>query len=268
MLPFPSVHIQKAKTKTQIKLLEAAEMDEFEMLCVRGASPPRNSAFDDSFDKHPATYGGASDDSDSYYRSNYAERRERRKRNRRRKRTASTEDPHSDKEDGGICFRNYHGQCNDATCKRSHEFRTPRKLELCKFFLTNQCVKRRNCTYMHNEFPCKYYYLGIAHDKAKCTFAHGSPLSPSMQGALLKHIERAPKQILGDFPKVYQSMAGQMMRAQHEKLVEEFKESSASDDRPSKSKKRKSEYSTYGGFACIERTTTNDTFQLTQNYGS
>lgn len=72
-------------------------------------------------------------------------------------------------------------------------------------------------------------------------FAHGGPLEPAMQGALLKHIERAPKQILGDFPKIYQTNAGQMMRAQHEKLTEEFNKSGAdSADGPSKAKKRKS----------------------------
>lgn len=218
-------------------------MDEFEMLCVRGASPPRT-LFDPaaSFDKHPSVY--ATDDSEDedqrYLRSTFQERREhRRKRSRRRKRTASTDDPHQS--DDGICCRKYHGPCMDAMCKRSHEFRTPRKLELCKFFLTGQCVKSRNCTYMHTEFPCKYYYLGISHDTANCMFAHGGPLEPALQGALLKHIERAPKQILGDFPKVYQSNAGKMMRAQHEKLVEEFSKSGAdSADGPSKSKKRKS----------------------------
>lgn len=241
-------------------------MDEYEMLCVRGASPPPMLPFDGAatFDKRAPAAGvyGSDDDSDNddqrYLRSTFLERREhRRKRSRRRKRTASTDDPQqqsSDHKDDGICFRNYRGQCADASCKRSHEFRMPRKLELCKFFLTGQCIKSRNCTYMHTEFPCKFYYLGIAHDAAKCMFAHGAPLEPALQGALLKHIERAPKQILGDFPKMYQSNAGQMMRAQHEKLVEEFNNNkggggggggSDSTDAPSKSKKRKSELTSF-----------------------
>lgn len=215
------------------------------MLCVNGASPPRM-AIDDEMarDYSAATTGYGSDnnsDDQRYYRSTQQERRElRRQRNRKRRRTASTDD--ADKCDG-VCLRNYRGQCADAACKRSHEFRTPRKLELCKFFLTGQCMKTNHCTYMHNDFPCKYYYLGIAHDKAKCQFSHGAPLEPALQGALLKHIERAPKSILGDFPRVYQTQAGKMMRAQHEKLVEQQKcgnTEASSSDSSRRSKKKKS----------------------------
>lgn len=52
------------------------------------------------------------------------------------------------------------------------------KLELCKFYLMDCCAKGENCSYMHSEFPCKFYHTGLACSEGKdCKFAHGQPLS-------------------------------------------------------------------------------------------
>lgn len=89
-----------------------------------------------------------------------------------------------------------------------------RKLELCKFYLMDCCAKRNNCLYMHSDFPCKYYYLGlhcILKDKNKCKFQHGAPLTDNVRTILLKHLETAPKEILGDFPRISRENACKML---------------------------------------------------------
>jgi hypothetical protein len=105
---------------------------------------------------------------------------------------------------------------------RSHESRAPRKMELCKFYLMECCAKRENCLYMHSDFPCKYYYLGMkCQMPEKCVFMHGKPLTDQLRIILLKHLETAPKEILGDFPRLSHETAVKMLTATHKKLVDE-----------------------------------------------
>lgn len=85
------------------------------------------------------------------------------------------------------------------------------------------CAKRDKCLYLHGDFPCKYYYLGMKnHDQDQCKFSHGKPLSDQMRTILLKHLETAPKEILGDFPRLKTETAMNMLNVQHQKLLKEF----------------------------------------------
>lgn len=55
------------------------------------------------------------------------------------------------------------------------------KLELCKFYLMDCCAKGDKCSYMHSEFPCKFYHAGLSCAQGEnCKFAHGKPLSDGM----------------------------------------------------------------------------------------
>ncbi|EDX00806.1 protein suppressor of sable [Drosophila yakuba] len=99
----------------------------------------------------------------------------------------------------------------------------PRKLELCKFYLMDCCAKRDKCSYMHKEFPCKYYYLGMdCYAGDACLFHHGEPLSEQLRNILLKHMETAPKEILGDFKRISRDIALVQMTRRHEQLCEQF----------------------------------------------
>lgn len=60
------------------------------------------------------------------------------------------------------------------------------------------------------------------HDQDNCKFSHGKPLSDQMRNILLKHLETAPKEILGDFPRLKTETAMNMLSVQHQKLLKEF----------------------------------------------
>lgn len=85
------------------------------------------------------------------------------------------------------------------------------------------CAKREKCLYMHSDFPCKFYYLGMTdHDRSTCKFAHGRPLNDQLRNILLKHLETAPKEILGDFRRINRDRAVYLLGLQHQKLLVEF----------------------------------------------
>ena len=85
------------------------------------------------------------------------------------------------------------------------------------------CAKREKCSYMHGDFPCKYYYLGLKCMNKDCKFNHGKPLTESLKMILLKHLDTAPKEILGDFPRIGRENALKMIAVTHAKLMIEFK---------------------------------------------
>lgn len=95
-------------------------------------------------------------------------------------------------------------------------------MELCKFWLMECCAKKDKCSYMHGDFPCKYYYLGLKCINKDCKFMHGKPLSDNIKAILLKHLDTAPKEILGDFPRIGRENANKMIAQTHVKLCQEF----------------------------------------------
>ncbi|XP_058063603.1 protein suppressor of sable [Anopheles bellator] len=99
----------------------------------------------------------------------------------------------------------------------------PRKMELCKFYLMDCCAKREKCLYMHKDFPCKYYYLGMkCKEREKCHFSHGEPLTNDLRIILLKHLETAPQEILGDFQRINRETAIGLLNTTHRKLLERY----------------------------------------------
>lgn len=190
--------------------------DDQEFLNVRGASPTMvhninpMQQYDDSYE---------SDNSRSSYESydsmerRYEGRRPKRERRGRFDRNKKQETKGSYKRSGRDRDR------DDSDSEKS------RKMELCKFYLMECCAKRDKCLYMHSDFPCKYYYLGLQcnlKEKNQCKFSHGKPLLDTTRAILLKHLETAPKEILGDFPRISRDNAIKMIDATHIKLMIEF----------------------------------------------
>ncbi|XP_046399938.1 protein suppressor of sable [Ischnura elegans] len=105
-------------------------------------------------------------------------------------------------------------QSHGEDCPYSHDAVPPRKLELCKFYLMDCCAKKDKCLYMHKDFPCKYFHTGMkCFSGDKCKFSHG-PLNETLKAILLKHLETAPKEILGDFPRLTREGAAAMVQQQ------------------------------------------------------
>lgn len=98
----------------------------------------------------------------------------------------------------------------------------PQIFKVCKFYLTDCCAKREECLYMHSDFPCKHYYFGMKnHIQDNCKFSHGEPLTDELRNILLNHLEMAPKEILGDFPRINREKALIMINKQNQILLRE-----------------------------------------------
>lgn len=103
-----------------------------------------------------------------------------------------------------LCAFYMEGKCSrGADCPYSHAALPPRKMELCKFYLMDCCAKKEKCLYLHKDFPCKFFHTGrkCRSSAEDCKFSH-NPLSETTTAILIKHIETAPREILGDFPRL------------------------------------------------------------------
>lgn len=125
-------------------------------------------------------------------------------------------------------------QYNNTTSIENYDLQSQRH-QVCKFYVQGRCIKRKNCTYMHDEFPCKFYYLGINHpnnnnndtlnaeNETFCKFSHGPPLEAlQLRKMLFKHITTAPSDILGDFPQLTLKEVQQKFDAQHLVLMKKY----------------------------------------------
>lgn len=130
-------------------------------------------------------------------------------------------------------------------CPYSHEVMLPMKLELCKFYMMECCAKGDKCLYMHSEFPCKFYHTGLPCPAGdNCKFAHGRPLSEGLKQILFKHIETAPREILGGFPRMSREEVFNMIN-QTQKVLEgqeKDKEEEQKDDVAEKKRNRPSRW--------------------------
>lgn len=191
------------------------DVDENEMMCIRGASPlQKNSPQADVYDDDDSC---ASDSSQASLEFRQRQRPLLRK-NKGDRRRGPLQDA------DGVCLYYMQGKCHKGdTCTFSHDAQPPRKMELCKFYLMDCCAKREKCLYMHSDFPCKFYHTGLPciYNKEDCKFAHGKPLSEALRLVLLKHIESAPKEILGDFPRLSKGAATMIHNTQL-KLMQEY----------------------------------------------
>lgn len=197
-------------------------MDDYEMMNVRGGSPPPISHTSMppaiSMSQYPP-YDSEDDSESSYDSADSAaggdRNRRRRKRSRERKRKRNRERNRDEDEK-----KEKRNRRNSEDEKHRSE---PQKLELCKFYLMECCAKREKCSYMHKEFPCKYYYLGMdCVSEEPCKFLHGEPLTVELRNILLKHLETAPKEILGNFKRISKENAMTMIIKRHEELCQKY----------------------------------------------
>ncbi|CAH1711525.1 unnamed protein product [Chironomus riparius] len=208
---------QKRDNASSKKRSKLSDSDNLYMI---GGSPDNSGSDSDHSNTSYSSY-----DSDDYHRSSYEERR-----NKRREKYGSRNDRDRDRKDRRnrdsekeVCLRfAEYGHCPDDDCQRLHEVRQPKKMELCKFWLMECCAKKDKCSYMHGDFPCKYYYLGLKCINKDCKFMHAKPLSDNLKQILLKHLDTAPKEILGDFPRIGRENATKMISQTHVKLCQEY----------------------------------------------
>lgn len=205
------------------------EMDESEMMCVRGASPvqkqsPNEMYQDDDRDSYESDSSHDSRGHQSHRQQRHRPPQRERNKNKNDRRRGGGAHPMQDPD--GVCLYYMQGKCHKGDdCIYSHDAQPPRKMELCKFYLMDCCAKRDKCLYMHADFPCKYYHTGLpCIYKDDCKFAHGKPLNDGLKNILLKHIESAPKEILGDFPRLNREGALKMIQTTQLKLMQQFSE--------------------------------------------
>lgn len=205
------------------KIDEIEDMDlEYEMMNVRGGSPRPSAQHVRLQDRSVSEESYSSDDSRDRDRERERDR-ERRDRDRDRDREYNRRKRKNRQRNRGN--RDNRKRKRDESDDEKHNNRNsgPRKMELCKFYLMDCCAKREKCLYMHSDFPCKYYYLGLkCKEKEKCLFSHGQPLTDELRAILMKHLETAPQEILGDFPRISRESATTMVNATHRKLLDKF----------------------------------------------
>ncbi|XP_020283541.1 protein suppressor of sable isoform X2 [Pseudomyrmex gracilis] len=229
----------KDQKKQKVSEEENPNDDEDEMLFVRGASPVRKDSQErDSPPKHAnehENFEGVSDheekpnvnrhkENENNKRGNVRsgggggsggrrggknERGKNKNRNQGRNDRNNRRQQNNDhSEPDQICVYYMQGKCHRGEdCPFSHNALPPRKMELCKFYLMDCCAKRDKCLYMHHDFPCKFFHTGVKCVQGdNCKFSH-KPLNDQVKNILLKHLETAPKEILGDFPRLSRESA-------------------------------------------------------------
>lgn len=98
-----------------------------------------------------------------------------------------------------FCVDHLNGRCKAVDCDKYHQLRNPRLFGVCKYYLAGCCRDGDSCPYMHEEFPCRYYYLNIPHPKTmklnECRFKHGGPLPPQLCRYFKKQLEEWVKKL-------------------------------------------------------------------------
>ncbi|KAG5885421.1 hypothetical protein JTB14_036070 [Gonioctena quinquepunctata] len=211
-----------------------SEIDENEMINMRGGSPDRK--YDEKGECVPSMH------SDESYESEYSsdpnrgderpkkrdnkkgrKSRDRKDRNKNRDKDKNKEQQQPLKDSQGVCVFYLQGKCQKDDCPYSHEAVPPMKLELCKFYLMDCCAKGLKCSQGDD-----------------CKFAHGKPLSDGLKQILFKHIETAPRDILGGFPRMSREEALNMINTTQSKLQEQHGADNKQDAKDGKGKIDKS----------------------------
>ncbi|KAK0167829.1 hypothetical protein PV327_001687 [Microctonus hyperodae] len=239
----------KEQKRRRLSEEENGNEDDDEMLFVRGASPVRREIHDSSPPlsrrSHERENFDNNSDRDSEERSSRHRDSDKRSsgrgitnrrgakndrgsknktrgqlRNERNGRRNQSSD-HNNQDPDAICLYYMQGKCHRGDdCPFSHNAMPPRKMELCKFYLMDCCAKRDKCLYMHHDFPCKFFHTGLkCNNGDNCKFSH-EPLNEQVKNILLKHLETAPKEILGDFPRLSREGALMMINNTARNLAE------------------------------------------------
>ncbi|CAH1111810.1 unnamed protein product [Psylliodes chrysocephalus] len=196
-----------------------SEIDENEMLNMRGGSPKMEERMEGAAHSVHSEESYESEYSSDPNRIEQMEEREREdntaKRKKKKKNSHSGRDKKNKSKDRkkeqtplqdskGVCVFYLQGKCQKNDCPYSHEAIPPMKLELCKFYLMDCCAKGLNCSQGDD-----------------CKFAHGKQLSESLKQILFKHIETAPREILGGFPRMNREEALNMINITQGKLQDQ-----------------------------------------------
>ena len=97
-------------------------------------------------------------------------------------------------------------------CPFAHSGSVDKKPEMCKFYLNAHCAKGKACIFMHEEYPCKFFHLGMTcYSGSDCKFSHApldavtGPMIEKVSAQLfsvLKKIRRAVMDGLNDFSQL------------------------------------------------------------------
>jgi hypothetical protein len=102
-----------------------------------------------------------------------------------------------------------------------------KKLEVCKFYLNGYCAKNTNCTYMHAEFPCKFYHTNKeCLNGINCRFSH-APLTPEMRDLFEKYLKECDETPVTKKPSLLGSPP-RHLKDQQDKLAEHGKKQTLS----------------------------------------
>ncbi|XP_063923736.1 uncharacterized protein LOC135137894 isoform X3 [Zophobas morio] len=220
---------QKGSKQRKLDSPKSEDVDENEFLNVRGGSPKSDDNKKDksvsptrSDDSYDSEYSSDRSKGDDRRKRDYKKGKRSRERNRKRSRERRPDQPQF-KDQQGVCVFFLQGKCQKNDCPYSHEAMPPMKLELCKFYLKDCCAKGEKCSYMHSEFPCKFYHTGLVCLQAEnCKFAHGGPLDEHRKQILFKHIETAPREILGGFPRMSREEALNKINIAQQSLMGQY----------------------------------------------
>lgn len=135
-----------------------------------------------------------------------------------------------------FCLDHLIGRCNNQ-CDKWHQMRHQRLFGVCKFYINDRCANGDSCVFMHEEFPCRFYYLDLKHpqsmDADTCRFKHGGPLSERLRLYFKRQIEIWVKKITQNTPQQFDIMLKDFLHkfdAKQMKLEQELTNSSTSSD--------------------------------------
>lgn len=216
---------QKSSKQRKLDSPKPEDLDETELMNVRGASPKPDDKHDRSTSPRSEDSYSSECSSDRSKKSDDRRKRDYKKKSRNRDRRKKSRERRNEpiKDAQGVCVFFLQGKCQKNDCPYSHEAVPPMKLELCKFYLKDCCAKGEKCSYMHSEFPCKFYHTGlVCLQEDNCKFAHGKPLDEHRKQILFKHIETAPREILGGFPRMSREEALNKINIAQQNLMVQY----------------------------------------------
>lgn len=133
--------------------------------------------------------------------------------------------------------------------------------DICKYYLKNNC-HRSNCNFMHSDFPCKYYYLGLKCPAKTCLYLHGGVLSDFLKKVLVDHIQSASPSVLGKFNRYGRFKAGKLIDNFNEQLKNGVVNPVFQDEPPAKRTRWDTKTDNYLSLNKLERLLNSEQIQL------
>lgn len=133
--------------------------------------------------------------------------------------------------------------------------------DICKYYLKNNC-HRSNCNFMHSDFPCKYYYLGLKCPAKNCLYRHGGVLSDFLKKVLVDHIQSASPSVLGKFNRYGRFKAGKLIDTFNQQLKDGVINPVFEDEPPAKKTRWDNKTDKYLSLNKLERLLNSEQIQL------